>query len=90
MRLVFPDWLDESSDAALDYDGLSLADKKVCIDRSYTQDQIDKFWLDVWRSKIKSLDTKLRTKAKEVIGTDSDNWEMIKKVYKDITKQKQH
>ncbi|HFO0286616.1 TPA: hypothetical protein ACHICQ_004134, partial [Enterobacter roggenkampii] len=67
----------------------SLADKKVCIDRGYTQDQIDGYRLDVWRSKIESLDTKLRTEAKKTVGVDIDNWEMIKKVYEDITKQKQ-
>ncbi|WP_370602241.1 hypothetical protein [Citrobacter cronae] len=97
MRLVFPDYFPDVitsvveettqalNNASLDYSGLSIADKKMCIDRSYTQKQIDKYKLDVWQSKVEGLDPKLRTEAKNVIG---DDWEMIKKVYEDITKTK--
>lgn len=100
MRLVFPDHspdiitavVEETTQAlmntSLDYSGLSIADKKVCIDRSYTQDDIDKYRLDVWQSKVEGLDPKLRTEAKKVIGDDWDNWELIKKVYEDINKPK--
>ncbi|WP_284885111.1 hypothetical protein [Citrobacter portucalensis] len=100
MRLVFPDYspnvitsvVEETTqallNASLDYSGLSIADKKVCIDRSYTQDNIDKYRLDVWQSKVEGLDPKLRTEAKKVIGVDWNDWKMIKKVYEDITKTK--
>lgn len=88
MLLVFPNWSDSEFEDVLDYDGLSLIEKKICIDRGYKQEQIDNHKLDVWRSKVESLSIKQRTDAKKIIGVDWYSWEMIKKVYEEITKTK--
>lgn len=73
-----------------DYDvkGLTKNEIEHCISEQFDQSKIDEYRLDIWQSKVESLDTKQRTDAKKVIGVDWNNWEMIKKVYEEITKTK--
>lgn len=101
MRLVFPNYspdiitsiVEETTKearytTAYDVKGLTKSEIDHCISEQFDQDKIDKYRLDIWQSKVESLDTKLRTDAKKVIGIDWNNWEMIKKVYEEITKTK--
>ncbi|EED8424411.1 hypothetical protein A4J64_001954 [Salmonella enterica subsp. enterica serovar Losangeles] len=101
MRLVFPNYspdiissiVEETTKEArytTDYDvkGLTKSEIDHCISEQFDQDKIDEYRLDIWQSKVESLDTKQRTDAKKVIGVDWNNWEMIKKVYEEITKTK--
>lgn len=101
MRLVFPNYspdiissiVEETTKEArytTDYDVKGLTESEIdhCISEQFDQDKIDKYRLDIWQSKIENLDTKQRTEAKKVIGVDLNNWEMIKKVYEEITKTK--
>lgn len=101
MRLVFPNYssdiitsiVEETTKEArytTDYDvkGLTKSEIEHCISEQFDQDKIDEYRLDIWQSKVESLDTKQRTDAKKVIGVDWNNWEMIKKVYEEITKTK--
>lgn len=101
MRLVFPDYSPDAITSVVeeatkeiryttDYDvkGLTKSEIDHCISEQFDQDKIDEYRLDIWQSKVESLDTKQRTEAKKVIGVDWDSWEMIKKVYEEITKTK--
>ncbi|APY72359.1 hypothetical protein DKV06_10060 [Salmonella enterica subsp. enterica serovar Krefeld] len=101
MRLVFPNYshdaisliVEETTKEArytTDYDvkGLTKSEIDHCINEQFDQDKIDKYRLDIWQSRIEGLDPKQRTDAKKVIGVDWNNWEMIKKVYEEITKTK--
>ncbi|EAV6171742.1 hypothetical protein E9863_10840 [Salmonella enterica] len=101
MCLVFPNYspdiitsiVEETTKEArytIDYDvkGLTKSEIEHCISEQFDQDKIDEYRLDIWQSKVESLDTKQRTDAKKVIGVDWNNWEMIKKVYEEITKTK--
>ncbi|EBG5613159.1 hypothetical protein FI206_02510 [Salmonella enterica subsp. enterica] len=97
MRLVFPDYspdiitsIVEETSYTYNHDvkGLTQSEIDHCINEQFDQDKIDEYRLDIWQSKIENLDTKLRTEAKKVIGVDGNNWEMIKKVYEEITKAK--
>lgn len=73
---------------AYDVKGLTKSEIDHCISEQFDQGKIDEYRLDIWQSKVESLDTKQRTDAKKVIGVDWNNWEMIKKVYEEITKTK--
>ncbi|EDP9631345.1 hypothetical protein AFK16_000927 [Salmonella enterica subsp. enterica] len=97
MRLVFPNYspdiitsIVEETSYTYNHDvkGLTKSEIDHCISEQFDQDKIDEYRLDIWQSKVESLDTKLRTDAKKVIGVDWNDWEMIKKVYEEITKTK--
>ncbi|ECI7593683.1 hypothetical protein E0663_17290 [Salmonella enterica subsp. enterica] len=101
MRLVFPDYshdaitlvVEETTKEArytTDHDvkGLTKSEIDHCISEQFNQDKIDKYRLDIWQSRIEGLDPKKRTDAKKIIGVDWYSWEMIKKVYEEITKTK--
>ncbi|MIL94245.1 hypothetical protein B2G98_22635 [Salmonella enterica] len=101
MCLVFPDYshdaisliVEETTKEArytTDYDvkGLTKSEIGHCISEQFNQDKVDKYRLDIWQSRIEGLDPKKRTDAKKIIGVDWDSWEMIKKVYEEITKTK--
>ncbi|MCU7121041.1 hypothetical protein J3T26_09820 [Salmonella enterica] len=97
MCLVFPNYspdiitsIVEETSYTYNHDvkGLTKSEIEHCISEQFDQDKIDKYRLDIWQSKVESLDTKQRTDAKKVIGVDWNNWEMIKKVYEEITKTK--
>lgn len=97
MCLVFPNYspdiitsIVEETSYTYNHDvkGLTKSEIEHCISEQFDQDKIDEYRLDIWQSKVESLDTKQRTDAKKVIGVDWNNWEMIKKVYEEITKTK--
>ncbi|EBM5749121.1 hypothetical protein D1298_18440 [Salmonella enterica] len=97
MCLVFPNYspdiitsIVEETSYTYNHDvkGLTKSEIDHCISEQFDQDKIDEYRLDIWQSKVESLDTKQRTDAKKVIGVDWNDWEMIKKVYEEITKTK--
>lgn len=97
MRLVFPDYSHDAISLTVeetsytyshDVKGLTESEIGHCISEQFNQDKIDKYRLDIWQSRIEGLDPKKRTDAKKIIGVDWYSWEMIKKVYEEITKTK--
>lgn len=97
MCLVFPDYSPDAISLIVeetsytyshDVKGLTESEIDHCISEQFNQDKIDKYRLDIWQSRIEGLDPKQRTDAKKVIGVDWYSWEMIKKVYEEITKTK--
>lgn len=98
MRLVFPDYshdaisliVEETTKEArytTDYDvkGLTKSEIEHCISEQFDQNKIDKYRLDIWKSKVESIaDATMRAKIKSDIGDDyHKDWEMIKKFLKE-------
>lgn len=98
MCLVFPNYspdiitsiVEETTKEArytTDYDvkGLTKSDIEHCISEQFDQNKIDKYRLDIWKSKVESIaDATMRAKIKSDIGDDyHKDWEMIKKFLKE-------